>query len=172
MPFLLMLLGAAVAGWFWFNRGRAGAEALLGAAEEVRLAARRFGFKGRANLHPVEAVEDSRVLMAMIAAGFIELDGAPLREQVAKVSASLAQNNRMTLDESDEMLVLARWLVGQCGGAEPAIARGVRRLYKLRGAQDLGGLMDLVQDGVLAGGGGLTARQKEALAEVQRGLRI
>jgi len=171
MPFLLMVLVVAAAGWLWLDRGGLGARTLLGAVESLRQAARRLGLAGPGHLHPVDRVTDPRVLTAMIAMAFVELDGPPRRAQVAKISASLAQNNLITLDDSDDLVILAGWLLGQCGGAGPAIARGVRRLHGLRGAEDLAGLMDLLQDGVLAGSGSLSPRQKQALTKIASGLR-
>jgi hypothetical protein len=63
---LAVILGAA----FWIyrlNAARDAAETLAGAANDVRLAARRFGFRRKTNLHPADCVDDPRLAAMGIA---------------------------------------------------------------------------------------------------------
>ena len=62
MPVVLFLIGVLTAAGIWFYRvqnARQSAGDLLDAAYDVRLAARRFGFKRKTNVHPVDSIEDA-----------------------------------------------------------------------------------------------------------------
>lgn len=175
MPFFIALLGALAAGYYFWRRSRNAANIateLMDVANDVRLAARRFGFKRQADIHPVEAVEDPRISSAALALAFIELDGPPTRDQLDGMRTALADEFALTTSEADEMVILGRWLVSQCGGAIPAVSRLARRTYKLSGVRQLEPLMRLVQAGVSAGSGSLSPRQREALDEVQAAMRL
>jgi hypothetical protein len=137
-------------------------------AAKIWAAAKRIGYRRRKHGGPFAGVQDAGLLQAVIACGFLGLDAAPSAAQIARVSASLAQNSRTTLDESDDRIAVARWLVEEMG--EAAIMAAVARLWQIRGRQDLVGLMDLLEDGVLAGAKGLGPRQKVKLAEIGTGL--
>ncbi|QLQ20376.1 MAG: hypothetical protein HZT43_19915 [Exiguobacterium profundum] len=69
MPFFIALLGALAAGYYFWRRSRNAANIateLMDVASDVRLAARRFGFKRQADIHPVEAVEDPASLARLL----------------------------------------------------------------------------------------------------------
>jgi hypothetical protein len=99
----------------------------------VRLAARRFGFIHKMNVHPVESIEDPRLAIAARANAFIELDDLPTAEQRQLLQVQLRSKLRADADEAEEMEVLGRWFMSECGGADPAIARLSRKLYKIGG---------------------------------------
>ena len=84
MPFFIAALGALIAIYFFFVRARnVGHMAgdLVDTAQDVRLAARRFGFRRKTNVHPVETIEDPRLAVGAIATAFVELDDLPTKEQ-------------------------------------------------------------------------------------------
>ncbi|WP_238367048.1 hypothetical protein [Mesobacterium pallidum] len=175
MPFLIAALGIAAAAWFYVIRARNAhhiATELMEAANDVRLAARRFGFTRRSSQHPVEALDDHRLAIAALGEAFVELDDLPTAEQRRALAASLGRATGLTLADAEEMLILGRWLVGQCGGAVQAIPRIGRKLYKLRGAEGFQPLIDVVQATAQAGTGQLSPSQKEALEDLRRAFRL
>ena len=175
MPFLIALLGIAAAAYFWMNRARDAAHmagSLADGAVDLRNAARRFGFRRRANVHPVESIEDPRIAVAALACGFIQLSDLPTREEREATETALGDALTLTRAESEEMMVLGQWLVGQCGGPLPAITRIARKLQKLSGAEHAAPLMAAIQAGVGAGAGALNDTQRDALEDIKRNLRL
>lgn len=171
MPLLIALLGIAGAAYFWAQRAR-NARDMLGEvgdmANDVRLAARRFGFSRKMDVHPVESIEDPRLAIASIATAFIELDDLPTADQRKLLLVQLRSRLRADEEEAVEMEVLGRWFMNECGGAEPAITRVSRKLYKLGGAQQLDPLLDILKGAVP---GDLSHRQQDAVDDIHRALR-
>lgn len=177
MPILIAILGIAAAAYFWMNRARNAANMtgeLLDVANDVRLAARRFGFTRRTNLHPAEAIEDPNIAIAAMGWAFIELDDLPSAEQQLALKKALHKHQRLGLDDAEEMMVLGRWMVAQCGGADAAISRLARKLVRLQGkGEDLfTPLLRVVSDVAKAGSDRIGARQNEALDDIRRAFRI
>lgn len=172
MPVLIALLGIIGAAYFWAQRAR-NARDMLGEvgdmANDVRLAARRFGFTRKMNVHPVENIEDPRLAIATIASAFIELDDLPTAEQRKLLAVQLRSKLRANAEEAEEMEVLGRWFMSECGGAEPAIARVSRKLYKLSGGEQTETLMSVLKGSVTES---LTDRQRDALEDITRALRV
>lgn len=171
MPFLIALAGIAIAAFVWAQRARTARDTAIDLADmanDVRLAARRFGFRRQTNIHPVESIEDPRLTIAAIATAFIELDTLPTAEMRAQLMLQLRSKLQTNADEAEEMEVLGRWLMTECGGAEPAIARLSRKLYKLGGAEQLDPLVSILKATVKAP---LTPPQRDALADITRALR-
>ena len=76
MPFLLALVAIAAGLYFWTLRARNAAEAareLGDMAADVMSAARRFGFRRRANIHPVDSIDDASVAMGALTVALAEL---------------------------------------------------------------------------------------------------
>ena len=95
MPVLIALAGLAVGVYFFLIRTRNAAHAagdLLDMANDVRLAARRFGFRRQANAHPIEAIEDSNLAIAALTVGFLELDGLPTQDQFDRLVVQLCKH--------------------------------------------------------------------------------
>lgn len=115
------------------------------AANDVRLAARRFGFKRKTNLHPVESVEDTRVAAAGVLSALLAQDAIP---NAARREAMLVQMQSVfgcNKPEAEELELLGHWLVGQCGTPSAAVSRLSRRLAKLAGAEALPDLERMIQ---------------------------
>lgn len=157
MPVLMAILGIIGAAYFWTQRAR-NARYMLGdvgdMANDVRLATRRFGFTRKMNVHPVES---------------IELDDLPTAEQRQLLQVQLRSKLRADADEAEEMEVLGRWFMSECGGADPAIARLSRKLYKIGGAEQMEPLMDVLKSTVKDG---LSDRQRDALEDITRAMRV
>lgn len=175
MPFLLALLALLGAAAFWIMRARNAADAahdILDAANDVRLAARRFGFRRRNNTHPVESIEEPAVAVATLGVSFLELDVLPGREQQDALEMALQSGLSISADEAGELVVLGRWLMGQCGTPDQAITRTARKLYKLDQGQSFPVLMEIVQKVSAGDGGTLSPRQGSALDEIRRAFRL
>ncbi|MGB5559489.1 MAG: hypothetical protein WBN04_15940 [Paracoccaceae bacterium] len=175
MPALLGLLGAIAVAYFWIARARNAAEMtheLVGVASDVMAAARRLGFRKRHDLHPVESVDDPKLALSALSLAFLELSGLPTAEQHSALQRSLQSHTGQSLSETEESLILGRWLVNESNGPEPAIARLSRRLAKLDRAASFEPLMAVLKDVALAGTGETSPRQKDALAEIARHFRI
>ena len=171
MPFLIALLGIIGAAYFWAQRARNARDVVGDVADmanDVRLAARRFGFNRKMNVHPVESIEDPRLAIAAIGSAFIELDDLPTAEQRKLLQVQIRSKLRASAEEAEEMEVLGRWFMTECGGAEPAVARLSRKLYKIGGADQMEPLMDVLKASVTT----LSDRQRDALEDITRAMRI
>ena len=170
MPFVIALIGIVIAAYFWMQRARTAADAareLTGVAQDVMSAARRFGFRRKANVHPVETLEDPDVAIAAAGIAFLELGGLPTAEQHDRLLTSLQSHLGQSVSRAEEALILGRWLVGECGGPQPGLSRMARRLYKLRGADSFQPLMAVLKDVAAAGrDGAISPRQSDALTEI------
>lgn len=175
MPFVLALLALAVTGYFWMNRARNAAHIandLAGMAQDVMGAARRFGFRRRADVHPVDSLENAGVATAALGIGYLELGGLPRAEQHEALVRSLQVNTRMAHDQATEAVILGRWLITECGGPVPGMDRLSRRLWKLRGAEGFAPLMAVIRDVAAAGATDTSPRQKDALDAIARAFRV
>lgn len=173
MPVLIALVGVALAVYFFVYRARDAshiASDVLDMANDVRLAARRLGFRAQANVHPVESIEDPNVAVTAIALAFIELDDLPTQEQRGRLVAELEEEMDLSRTDAEEMQVLGRWLVAECGSATAAVSRLARKLHRLRGRDAFEPLL-AVLDGVAAGGP-LSDRQRDALDDIRRAFRV
>ena len=175
MPFILSLLAIAAAGYFWMNRARNAANVatdLVGVAQDVMGAARRFGFRRRANVHPVESLDDAGVAIAALGIGYLELGGLPRAEQHEALVRCLQVNCGHSHDQAQEAVILGRWLITECGGAGPGVDRLSRRLWKLKGASSFDPLMAVIKGVAASGGVEVNGRQKDALDAIARAYRV
>lgn len=174
MPVILTVLGLLAAAAIWIIRAGRAADAagdLIDAAKDVRLAARRFGFRRRANLHPVESVEEEEVAVAAIAVSFLELHGLPAREHQTALGRGLQRECAVSLTDAEELLVLGRWLMTQCTTPEAAVERLAKRLCRIGTEQSFTKLMGVIKE-ISAVDDTLSSRQKNALEDIQKAFRI
>lgn len=144
MP-IIILIFTAVGGaiWWWVrNNPREALSVAADAATTLRNAPRRIAFRRQTNAHPVEGIDDPRIAICAIAQSFIELDDLPTQEQRQKLHVLVRTKLRCDEEEAEEMEVLGRWLMTQCGGAASAIPRLGKRLFKIDGTAS----WDLLQD--------------------------
>lgn len=149
MPFIIAIIGIIVAGYFWAQRARDMAEIAETVAEvpgDIKAAARRFGFKRRTNVHPVESVDDPKLAIAGIANSFFELGALPTEEQRRMLMLQVRSVLGVSYDEAEELLVLGRWLASESGGPEAGILRLSRRLNKIAGVDGFQNLMELLKN--------------------------
>jgi len=169
MHILVLIIGAILGAAYWFHRAKAAKEAagdLLGAANDVRLAARRLGFQRKTNKHPFDQITDPRIAAAGIAAALASMD-SPLTE---------AEINTMTLEtqvilkaessEADDIAAFGRWLAGQGGTPDEAVRKLSKITLSLAG-REAG--PDLVQycNNIATVSSPLDERQAEALKKIE-----
>lgn len=175
MPVLLALVAAAAGVLVWIYRARAAAEVaheLADVAADVMAAARRFGFARRRNLHPVDSVERVDVAIGGLALAFLELDGLPDANQKRAAQEAMAATFDLLGKDAEEIMILGHWLVTQCNGPQMAIERLSKRLFQIGGTASLAPLMEVLNAIGNAGGGTLSPRQKDALADIARHMRV
>lgn len=174
MPLLITLAGIIIGAIFWAYRARNAAHLagdLVDMAKDARLAARRFGFRRRAGVHPVESIEDPALAIATLGVAFLELDALPSREQQLALGRGLQRELNLSLSDAEELVVLGRWMMSECGGAEPAVTRVARKLYKLDAGRSFPPLMEVVKE-ISAEGQGFSPKQTRALAEIKQAFRL
>jgi hypothetical protein len=174
MPILLALIAVAGVAYFWYWRARNAAEVaseVADMAQSVLGAARRFGFRRRANVHPVDSIEDPKLAVGGLATAFFELSGMPTAEQKHTLVIGLQSVLDLPLDAAEEMVVLGHWLVNACNGPSPAVSRLARKVRTMSGIDGLTQAMAIL-DRVASVGGGLSPGQREALDEVKRIFRL
>ncbi|MGH1368775.1 MAG: hypothetical protein ACRBCL_09170 [Maritimibacter sp.] len=174
MPALLAILGILSAAAYLIIHTRNASNAagdLLEVANDVRLAARRFGFRRNSNLHPVESIEDENTAIAALGVSFLELDTLPAREHQSALGRGLQNELRVSLSDSEELMVLGRWLMTECKGPETAVARLAKRLAKIGDEQSFTRLMGVIKE-VSSVSGGLSDKQQTALSDIKRAFRI
>jgi hypothetical protein len=168
MPFVLAAIAALGAAYVWYLRmqgAKQAAETLFEAANDVRLAARRFGFRRRLNLHPVDSIDDARIAAVTMVAALMQID--KLWDQsmsdklVVQVQSVLGEDKT----EAEELVTLARWMAGQCATNDDAVRRAGKRLMALAGAKALPDLNTMIER--LLG----TSGHSEALADSLETLR-
>jgi hypothetical protein len=170
MPFILGILALIAGAYFWAQRARNAADMtreLAGVASDVAAAARRFGFRRRLNVHPVESLDDPDVAIAGAGIAFLELGGLPSTEAQDALARSLQSRLNMAHDKAQEAMILGRWLVTESNGAQPGLTRLVRKLAKMQGTASFEPLMLILRDITEANAGVLSPQQGDALDEVK-----
>lgn len=168
MPFILGALAVLAAVYFFFVRARDSAEMahdVLDVANDVRLAARRFGYKWKNRGHPVDAVESIEVAAAGVAEAFITLDDLPSKEERIAVLRQLQTTYRIDLTAAEEASALGRWLVSQCGEPEQGLWRLAKKVHALGGTEAILGLMEVLGETAKATGT-LGPKQRDALVDL------
>ncbi len=175
MPLLLTILGAitAIGVWVWRARNAADtAHEILDVANDIRAAARRFGFRRNHNRHPVEDIEDPNIAIAGIVVSFLELDDYPTQEEKDAMIRGLQSELGLNVKDAAEIAVLGRWMMTQCNGAQEGIDRMARKLYKLDKAGSFTPLMSILKTILNEAEGPMNSKQHSALEDIQTAFKI
>ena len=138
MPIILFAVGILSAAVFWYYRmqaARRGAVDLLDAANDVRLAARRFGFRRKLNVHPVDSIDDARLAASGIVHAIGTMDGALSAGQEREILVQFQSVFGVTGAEAAEIAAFGRWIAEQCGTRAEAVRRLSRRLSRIAGPE-------------------------------------
>jgi hypothetical protein len=174
MPVLLGLIAVIGTGVYFFFRARDAANIageLVDVAKDVRSAARRFGFRRRTNVHPVDSIEDLDVAVAATAGCFLEMDDLPTRDQRDMLMIQVRCVLRLSESDAREVLVLGRWLAQECGNADQAVSRLATKAYKLGGHGALSPIETIVSKTLNMDRSTPSAHQLSALDDVRYILR-
>ncbi|WP_224814555.1 hypothetical protein [Hasllibacter sp. MH4015] len=164
---LLAVIGGIV---FWVYRARMAATAasdLADMAGTVMGAARRFGFRRRHDMHPVDCIDDTTLAAGALTVAFLDLGQTQTEEMRRTHILALQKHFVIGKDEAEELLVMGHWLVNECSGPAPAVTRLGKRLMKLTGSHALDAPLQVIND-VAGASGGLTDSQRDALHDLQR----
>lgn len=174
MPYLISLMGLLAGAAIWIWRIRMAREALdevSGIASDVVSAARRLGFRRRANTHPVESIDEPELAITAIGIAFLDLASLPTAEQLAQLKSALSAQLAVSADKADEMMIVGRWLVNECRGPDRAVERITKRLYQLD-KQGFVTLLPVLKTIESDAGGVLSQRQRDALDDIARIMRL
>lgn len=166
----MILTAVAGAIWFWVRRNpREAIDVAADAATTLKNAPRRLAFRKQTTAHPVEGIDDPRIAICALGQAFIELDSLPTAEQRQRLHDTVVSTLNCTPQEAEEMEILGRWLLTQCNGAESAVPRLARRLYKIDGSSSYT-IVQTILSNVLQGE--LSSKQVSAIDDIKSSLRI
>ncbi len=174
MHILGAILAIILGGAFWIYRLRAAkdaAETLADAANDVRLAARRFGFRRKTNLHPADCVEDPRLAAMGIGAAVVQMQRSWDREASDTLIREAQRLFDVGVDEATEMAVFGRWLSDQSGTKAEIVRRLGKRVMSIAGPEALPDLERLIDALVLVGAGGGSGAPVEDVEDARTTLR-
>lgn len=172
MPILLAILGMLAAAGIWLYRLRAARETageLVDAAQDVVLAARRFGFRRRLDVHPADAIDDPRLAAAGIALAVAGIDGPHTQAELAGLAAECRNRFNVGAREAEDMVAFGRWIAGQCGTPEEAVRR-LARVVRAKAPEAGADLVAMVET-LATIDGRIGAREGQALDRLREAFR-
>lgn len=173
MHILLGLLGALGAAMVWYWRMKMAREAageLVGAANDVRLAIRRFGYKRRHKTHPADCVDDARLAAAGIVAAIAGMDAPLSQREIDRLTAEAGAVFGVAPAEAVDIAAFGRWVAGQCNSPEEAVRRLTRVVRDKAGVEAGPDLLAMAEAVSTADGAPMDTREADALAAIRRGL--
>ena len=171
MPIILAVIAALGGAYIWYLRAQAAkdaAETLADAANDVRLAARRFGFRRKTNVHPIDAVEDAQLLIVGITAAMAQLDRAWNTDLQKRLAIGAQKVLRVDSEEAAEMVVFGQWLADQSADGEEAVRRMAKRLRGMGQAEARVQLGEMLAFAVADADGAFSDRVVDAIGTLNR----
>ncbi|HSF95751.1 MAG TPA: TerB family tellurite resistance protein [Thermohalobaculum sp.] len=173
MPFILGILGvlSVVALWYWrFKAAQDAAGEVAIAANDVRLAIRRFGYLRKHKTHPADCVEDPRLAAAGIVAAIASMDAPLSQAEIDRLTAEAGAVFGVDGAEAVDIAAFGRWIAGQCNTPDEAVRRLVKVVREKAGAEAGPDLLAMVEAVATADGGALDSDETDALLTIRRGL--
>lgn len=173
MPILIAVIGALSAALFWYYRMKAAKEAateLLDVANDVRLAARRFGYKRRTKTHPTDTVDDARLAAAGIVAAIASMSGYLEKSQIEEMTRQFKATFDTSPKDAVEITTFGRWISTQCQSNSEAVRRLSKRLYELAGPEALPDLERIIEATLDADPNSKGPDEEDAMRMVRRHL--
>jgi len=173
MHIVLAVLGLLGAAMFWYWRLKMAREAvgeLASAADDVRLAIRRFGYLRKHKTHPADCVDDPRLAAAGIAAAVAGIDAPLSQAEIDRLTAEAGSVFGVRSAEAVDIASFGRWIAGQCQSPEDAVRRLTKVVRAQAGPEAGPDLVGMVEKVAGADGAGLGEREEDAIAAIRRGL--
>lgn len=159
MHIVLALVGVLAAAAFWIYRIRQAADTtrvVLDAAQDVKAAARRFGFRTRANQHPTEGVDDPRVTCAALLVLVADADGGISQAEQHAILQQLQSVFQLSIQDAEELYLFAKWLANQSSNPDDMTRRVIKRTVTLGGRDTIADMISMVSKVGEADTGALT----------------
>jgi uncharacterized tellurite resistance protein B-like protein len=170
---LLGILGVLSAAMIWYWRvkqvGEAASE-LTNAANDVRLAIKRFGYMRGRKTHPADCVDDARLAAAGIVAAIASMDAPLSQAEIDLLTAEAGAVFNVDSAEAVDIATFGRWIDGQCNNPEDAVRRLTKIIRRKAGAEAGPDLISMVEKVATVDGIGLDERETDALEAIRRGL--
>lgn len=169
MGVLLAVLGAmgAVVFWMWRIRNAAeGAQIAMDLAGDAASAIRRFGFRRKSGVNPLDVEEDARLAAMAAMASVARMDGERTAAQTALLTATAERLFQARPDEARDMAAYGFWLSANAQ-PEEALRRLDRNLSRKLGPAEWKELFAAMK----AAGeveGPLSERQTAAIARAEK----
>jgi len=173
MPILITIIGAISAALFWYYRmkdANQAAHELMDVANDVRLAARRFGYKRRTKTHPIDTVDDARLAAAGIVSAIASMSGYLEKAQIEEMAAQFKTTFDTSPKEAVEIATFGRWIAAQSNSNSEALRRLSKRLFELAGSDALPDLIPMIDAVLEADPGSRGPDEEDALRMVHRHL--
>ncbi len=148
------------------------AASLVETVADAPKAVRRYRFRRKANVHPVEAIDDPSIAVAALGVAHVELELIPSQDHWDGLKVNIARVLDVSGAEAEELMVLGRWLVAECGTVDAAVARLSRKLYRMAGPARAAALHGLVQAIVAAQSPSPNGAQADVASDVARFMHI
>ena len=167
---LLAILGAAAL-WYWrIKAAREAGGEVLDAANDVRLAARRFMYKHKHNTHPADSVEDPRLAASGIIVAVATMDAPISQSEIAALKKVAGEVFGVSDREALDMVSFGRWIADQCGTNDEAVRRLSKVIAKEAGVEAGPDLVRMVTEVATADGRDLDEDETAALETIRRSL--
>lgn len=146
MHILIAILGAIAAIGYWMYRARDAkdtARDLFEMGNDVRLAAKRFRYKQKTNVHPVDSVEDARLLAAGLMIVAAETNGSVTAAEQSVMKRQAVEYFGCSTEDAAEMISFGHWIAAQ-GNKDETTRRMIKRVVALGGKETLPDLIEMV----------------------------
>ena len=171
MHILLAVLGALAAVGFWYYRlqnAANGVKAISEAAMDIQAAARRFGFRQRANLHPVDSIEDARTAATTLLILVATDDGSLSAREEDAILKQVSEVFEASRSEATELFRFSRWLSEQSNNPDDMARRLIKRTLHLGGPDVLPDLKRMVTAVGQVDTGELSENTKQVLEKIKQ----
>lgn len=164
------LIGVALM-WYWrAKNAREAAGDIAEAANDVRLAARRFAYRRRTNVHPADCVEDPRLAAAGIAAAIASMDAPLSQAEIDALQSEARATFKVDAAEAVDVAAFGRWISGQCKTPAEAVRRLAKVVNQRAGADAGPDLLTMVERVATADGAALGTDEQASIATIRRTL--
>ncbi|MEM9062852.1 MAG: TerB family tellurite resistance protein [Pseudomonadota bacterium] len=165
---LIAIIGAAL---FWYYRTKAMREAaadMTDGVDDIRLKIRRLINRRKYDTHPADSVDDARLAASGLVIAIATMDAPLSQAEINTLSREAQETFGVTEREALDIVSYGRWVSGECGTAEEAVRRLVRRIDDLAGPEAGPDLVRMIETVATADGKPLGEFETEALATVRR----